>query len=101
LNMYEGLSKSFRTESITKYTLTFGITRWKATKSVTPAKFTRLTHKTAIKLHLVAESCTIFSSRPRRPVRKFWIRPRIFCSDQTYSNCSCSEGTCYNYRFYL
>jgi len=25
--LYEGVSKSFRTESITKYTLTFGITR--------------------------------------------------------------------------
>jgi hypothetical protein len=28
------------------------------------------THKTAIQLHLVAESCTICSSRFRRPVRK-------------------------------
>jgi len=34
------------------------------------AKLTRLTHKIAIKLHLVAESCTIFSSHSRRPVRK-------------------------------
>jgi hypothetical protein len=34
------------------------------------AKLTRPTHKTAIQLHLEAESCTICSSRPRRPVRK-------------------------------
>jgi hypothetical protein len=34
------------------------------------AKLTRLTHKIAIQLHLVAESCAICSSRSRRPVRK-------------------------------
>jgi hypothetical protein len=34
------------------------------------AKLTRLTHKIAIQLHLVAESCTICSSHSRRPVRK-------------------------------
>jgi hypothetical protein len=40
------------------------------------AKLTRLTHKIAIQLHLVAESCTICSSRCRRPVRKLLIYPR-------------------------
>jgi hypothetical protein len=34
------------------------------------AKVTKLTHKIATQLHLVAESCTICSSRSRRPVRK-------------------------------
>jgi len=34
------------------------------------AKLTRLTHKIAIQLHLAAGSCTICSSRSRRPVRK-------------------------------
>jgi hypothetical protein len=34
------------------------------------AELTRVTHKIAIQLHLVAESCTICSSRSRRPVRK-------------------------------
>jgi hypothetical protein len=34
------------------------------------AKLTRLTHQIAIQLHLVAERCTICSSRSRRPVRK-------------------------------
>jgi hypothetical protein len=34
------------------------------------SKLTRLTHKIAIKLHVVAESCTICSYRTRRPVRK-------------------------------
>jgi len=36
------------------------------------------THRIAIKLHLVADSCIIFSSRSMRPVRKFWIHPRIY-----------------------
>jgi len=34
------------------------------------AKFIRLTHKVVIQLHLVAESCTIYSSHSSRPVRK-------------------------------
>jgi len=34
------------------------------------AKLARLTHKIAVKLHLVAESYTICSYRSRRPVRK-------------------------------
>jgi hypothetical protein len=40
-------------------------------------KITRLTHKTAIQFHLVAESCTTCSSRPppRRPVRKLLDTP--------------------------
>jgi len=33
-------------------------------------KLTRPTHKIAIQLHLLAQSCTICSSRSRRPVRK-------------------------------
>jgi hypothetical protein len=36
------------------------------------AKLTTLTHKIAIQLCLVAESCTICSSRSRRPVRKLF-----------------------------
>jgi len=32
------------------------------------AKITRLTHKIAIQLRLVAERCTIFSYRSRQPV---------------------------------
>jgi hypothetical protein len=39
------------------------------------AKFTRLTHEIAIQLHLVAESCTIFSSRSRRPVQELLDTP--------------------------
>jgi hypothetical protein len=38
-------------------------------------KFTRLTHKIEIQLHLVAESYTICSSRCRRPVRKHLDTP--------------------------
>jgi len=39
-------------------------------KGVMGAKLNRFIHKIAIQLHLVAESCTICSSRSRRPVRK-------------------------------
>jgi hypothetical protein len=34
------------------------------------AKLTKVTHNITIQLHLVAESCTICSSRSKRPVRK-------------------------------
>jgi hypothetical protein len=44
--------------------------------TVMAAKLTRLAHKIAIQLHLVAESCTICSSRSRRPVRELLIHPR-------------------------
>jgi len=40
-----------------------------------PAKLTRLTHKIAIQLHVVAESCTFCSSPSRRPVRKLLETP--------------------------
>jgi len=39
------------------------------------AKLTRPTHKIAIQLYLVAETCTICSSRSRRPVRKLLDTP--------------------------
>jgi len=38
-------------------------------------KLTRLTHKIAIQLDLVAESCTICGSRSRRAVRKLLVTP--------------------------
>jgi hypothetical protein len=47
------------------------------------AKLTRLTHKIAIQLHLVAESCTICSSRSRRPVQKLL---------DTHSLCLCNKS---------
>jgi hypothetical protein len=62
---YEGVSKSFRTESITKYNFTFGITRWEATHRVMVAKLTSAIHKIVIQLHLVAENSTVCSSRPQ------------------------------------
>jgi hypothetical protein len=64
---YGGVSKSFRTESITKYN------HWEATQRDMAAKLTELTHKIAIQLHLVAERCTI--CRSRRPVRKLLHTP--------------------------
>jgi len=42
------------------------------------SKFTRLTHKIAIQLHLVAKSSTICSSCSRRPVRKLLDTPAYF-----------------------
>jgi hypothetical protein len=72
--------RSFRTESITKYTLASGITRCCPLQSVMAARLTRLTHKIAIQLRLVAESCSICSSRSRRPVRKLLDAPSYICT---------------------
>jgi hypothetical protein len=72
---YESVSKSFRTEPITKYTLTTINTRWEATQRVMAAELTRLAYIIAIQLHLVAESCTICSSRSGRSVRKLLDTP--------------------------
>jgi len=81
--MYEGVSKSFRTESIKKYVLIFVITRGEATQRVMSTKLTVLTHKIAIQLNLVADSCIICTSRSRWPVRKLWDTPSYtiaYCS---------------------
>jgi len=45
-------------------------TRLEGTQRVMAVKLNRLTHKIAIQLHIVAESCTICSSRSRLPVWK-------------------------------
>jgi hypothetical protein len=66
-------AETFRTESVTKATTIN--TRWEATQSVLAEKLSRLTHKIAIQLHLVAGNCTICSSRSRRPVRKLSDTP--------------------------
>jgi hypothetical protein len=71
--IYDGASKSVWTESITKWTIIS--TRWEATQNFKVAKLTRLTHKIAIQLHLVAELCTICNSRSRRLVRKLLDTP--------------------------
>jgi len=73
--VYKGTSKSFWTELITKYTLTTINNCWEATQRVIVANLTRLTHKIVIQLHLVAESCTIFSYCSRWPVRKLLDSP--------------------------
>jgi len=73
--VYEGVSKSFRTKSITKYTHTYGVTRSETTQKIMAAKLTILTHKIATQLHLMAESCTTCSSRSTRPVRKLLDTP--------------------------
>jgi hypothetical protein len=48
---YEGVSKSLRTESITKSTTTN--THWEVIQRVMAAKLTRLAHKIAIQLHIM------------------------------------------------
>jgi hypothetical protein len=75
MSLCEGASKSFRTQSITKCTLTTIKTRWEATQRFMAKKLTRLTQKIAIQLNLVAESCSTCSSRSRRPVRKLLDTP--------------------------
>jgi hypothetical protein len=74
VQVYGAVSKSFRTESITKYMLTKINTR-EATQRVMPTKLTRPTHKIAIQLHPVVENCTTCSSRSGRPVRKLLDTP--------------------------
>jgi hypothetical protein len=72
-------------------------TRWEATQRVMAAKLNTLTHKIAIQLHPVAESCTIWSSRSRRPVRKlldtpsYDISPLVFIGYTAvrFNHCSC------------
>jgi len=64
------------------------------------AKLTRLTHKIAIQLHLVAESCTICSSCSRRPVRELLDTPSyIMCFEsQSYEGRSESDIRIYDVR---
>jgi hypothetical protein len=61
-------------------------TRWEATQRVVAAKLTRLTHKIATQLHLVAESCTICTSRSRRPVRKLLDTPSYVTENEREVN---------------
>jgi hypothetical protein len=58
-------------------------TRWEATQRVMAPKLTRLTHKLATQLHLLAESYTISSSRSRRSVRKLLDTPSYVFSEHT------------------
>jgi len=58
------------------------------------AQFTRLTHKIAIQLRLVAESHTICISRSRRPVRKLLdTRLRYLSKCRCYAQTSDSSIT--------
>jgi hypothetical protein len=91
MNSYEGVTKRFRTESITKYMLTTINTRWEATQRVMAAKLTRLTHKIAIQLYLVAKSFTVWGSRSRRPVRKL-LDTTSYSFGQGPVTSSCEHG---------
>jgi hypothetical protein len=63
---YEGVSKSFRTESIAKHTLTIINTRSEATKCVMAAKLTRLTHEIARAISFAGGQSGNFWIHPRR-----------------------------------
>jgi hypothetical protein len=84
--IYEGVSKGFRTKSLTKYMLTTINTRWEPTQRVMAAKLTRLTHKIAIQRHLVAEPFAVLA--PGGQSGNFWTHPRtVLCaSGQPSSN---------------
>jgi hypothetical protein len=73
-----GCIQKFPDGVITKYTLTTINTSWEATQRFMVAKVTRLTHKIAIQLQLVAESCTICNSHSKRPVREFLDTPSYY-----------------------
>jgi hypothetical protein len=79
--VYEGVSKRFRTKSVTQCTFTFGITRWKATQRFMAAKLIRLTHRIAIQLYLVAESCTNCSSRSKATSPDTFGYTLVFCAN--------------------
>jgi hypothetical protein len=88
-NRIRGCIQKFPDWVITKYTLTIINTRWEAIQRVMAAKLTRLTHNIAIHLYLVAESCTICSSRSRQPVRKLLDTPSCITSHVTLFHTSC------------
>jgi hypothetical protein len=66
--------KYFRTESITKYAPATINTRWEATQRDMAAKLTRLAHKIAIQLHLMAVLA------PGGQSGNFWVHPHIALS---------------------
>jgi hypothetical protein len=61
------------------------------------AKLTRLTHKMAIQLQPVAESCTICISRSRRPVRKLLDTPS-YCKRYLIKSKNCNNATRCSYE---
>jgi hypothetical protein len=85
---YEGVTKSFRTEAITKSTTTIN-----TTQSIMAANVTILTHKIAIKLHLLAENCTILATGGQ--FGNFWVCLRTFkylCRFLPYRSLHPEEG---------
>jgi hypothetical protein len=58
------------------------------------AKLSRLTHKIVVQLHLVAESCTIYSSRSRQPVWKLLDTPSYTPPPNTAAISNCRLQNC-------
>jgi len=87
------VSKSYRTEPITKWTTTN--TRWEATQRVTAAELTRLTHKIAIQLRLVQRAVPFAVLARGGQSGNFWIHPRIkFMECYTHVHIH-SHNTCF------
>jgi hypothetical protein len=78
---YAGVSKSFWPEYDNEIATIN--TRSEATQRFIAAKFTILSHKIAIQLHLVAESCTICNSRPHAASPKTFGYTFVLCSRRT------------------
>jgi hypothetical protein len=72
----------------------------RSNKMVIAAKLTRLTHKTAIKLHTVTERCTICSSRSTRPVRKLLDTPSYFPNNRLCSKVTAREDDVIRHEFW-
>jgi len=58
------------------------------TQRIMAAKLTRLAHKIAIQLHLVAENCKICGSRFRRSVRNLFVTPSHGESQERHADLS-------------
>jgi len=79
----DGVSKSFRTESITNHQQQILVEK----RHKGPVKLTTPTDKIALQLHVVAESCTVCNSHSRRPVRKLLDTPSYLNITPTKSQC--------------
>jgi len=65
-----------------------------STQGVIVTKLNRLTHKIAIKLHLVVDSCTNCSYRSRRPARKLLDTPSCDYERQNAHNITRDSNHC-------
>jgi len=66
------------------------------------AKLTRMTHKIAIQLHLVAKRYTIHSSHSKRPVHKLLVMPLYFkINNKIYFSLNLTDIVCTSFPLVL